>query len=312
MSERARMASPRGELVGLLHAARQRPEDVTPRLIVADWLEEHGDDADLARAEFIRLQVQARLPPKTGGRPRALIALHAEAWLGPFADLGDAVSFERGMVALNVPVPRITGRAGAKLARGEAMFWLEKVELLQANDDAVVRLVESPLMPQIGNLVIAHANLASKAATALFRSTATTGLVALDLNNNRLSNLGVSALGGSPDLAGLRSLNLWLNRVGTRGAVALANTHHLHNLRHLNLAANSIRAEGLAALVGSRLMANVESLFVWYNDLRAAGAERLAQAPMVENLRTLAFESNQIGDEGAFFLAGSPTPRTTS
>lgn len=35
------------------------PEDDVPRLIFADWLEEHGDEA---RAEFIRVQVELALP----------------------------------------------------------------------------------------------------------------------------------------------------------------------------------------------------------------------------------------------------------
>src|SRR5205085_5003860 len=37
----------------LLAAVRQDPEDDAPRLVYADWLEEHGDPA---RAEYIRLQ----------------------------------------------------------------------------------------------------------------------------------------------------------------------------------------------------------------------------------------------------------------
>ena len=52
-----------------------RPPGSGPRttrrgLVLADWLEEYGDDADRARAELIRLQVQLGLPPNTGGRPR--------------------------------------------------------------------------------------------------------------------------------------------------------------------------------------------------------------------------------------------------
>lgn len=38
-----------------LQAILEAPDDDTPRLIYADWLDEHGDPA---RAEFIRLQYQ--------------------------------------------------------------------------------------------------------------------------------------------------------------------------------------------------------------------------------------------------------------
>src|SRR5262245_34845244 len=46
----------------LLAAIRANPEDDTPRLMFADWLDEQGDAASVTRAEFIRLQCElARL-----------------------------------------------------------------------------------------------------------------------------------------------------------------------------------------------------------------------------------------------------------
>jgi uncharacterized protein (TIGR02996 family) len=69
-----------------LAAIIAEPDEDTPRLALADWLDEHGDPA---RAEFIRVQVElARLPP---GDPRRvvledraddLLAEHEFAWLG--------------------------------------------------------------------------------------------------------------------------------------------------------------------------------------------------------------------------------------
>src|SRR5215217_4715089 len=71
-----------------LSAIREAPDDDTPRLVLADWLEDHGDPD---RAEFIR--VQCRLAP--GGealdpevraalqaRQQALLDRHGGAWLG--------------------------------------------------------------------------------------------------------------------------------------------------------------------------------------------------------------------------------------
>src|SRR3954470_18857584 len=54
----------------LLKAVCDNPDDDTPRLVFADWLQEHGDEE---RAEFIRLQIQlARMAyqPKEAGRLR--------------------------------------------------------------------------------------------------------------------------------------------------------------------------------------------------------------------------------------------------
>jgi uncharacterized protein (TIGR02996 family) len=44
---------------GLLAAIRAAPGDDTPRLVYADWLDEHGGDAEQARARFIRLQIES-------------------------------------------------------------------------------------------------------------------------------------------------------------------------------------------------------------------------------------------------------------
>src|SRR5262245_12883262 len=43
------------EQQGLLAAILAEPDDDVPRLVYADWLDEHGDEA---RAEFIRVQVE--------------------------------------------------------------------------------------------------------------------------------------------------------------------------------------------------------------------------------------------------------------
>jgi len=51
------------EFEALLHAVLEAPEDDTPRLVLADYLEESGHPAWAARAAYIRLQIEeARLP----------------------------------------------------------------------------------------------------------------------------------------------------------------------------------------------------------------------------------------------------------
>src|SRR5262249_47472223 len=45
----------RPELLALLADVKENPADLTPWLVLTDWLEEHGDEADQARAEYCRL-----------------------------------------------------------------------------------------------------------------------------------------------------------------------------------------------------------------------------------------------------------------
>jgi len=47
----------------LMAAIIANPDEDTPRLVLADWLDENGDEHDHGRAEFIRLQCElARFP----------------------------------------------------------------------------------------------------------------------------------------------------------------------------------------------------------------------------------------------------------
>jgi uncharacterized protein (TIGR02996 family) len=46
------------EREALLHAIRLEPDEDTPRLVYADWLDEHGDESDWTHAEQIRVQIE--------------------------------------------------------------------------------------------------------------------------------------------------------------------------------------------------------------------------------------------------------------
>src|SRR4051794_9153561 len=69
----------------LLHAIAEEPSDDTLRLILADWLEDHGEGA---RAEFVRNQVQLQRLPEWDrrrtvleARATQLFAENRERWL---------------------------------------------------------------------------------------------------------------------------------------------------------------------------------------------------------------------------------------
>src|SRR6516225_3050806 len=71
----------------LLAAILAAPEDDAPRLVYADWLEEHGGADDLARSELIRAQCRlAHLPEDDPiafdlrWRAEELLAAHGRGW----------------------------------------------------------------------------------------------------------------------------------------------------------------------------------------------------------------------------------------
>ena len=75
------------EQAAFLRAITDDPDDDTVRLIYADWLEEHGDDTDRARAAYIRLAIEkAGLPRRHHRRTRlqnemnVLLQAHHRRW----------------------------------------------------------------------------------------------------------------------------------------------------------------------------------------------------------------------------------------
>jgi uncharacterized protein (TIGR02996 family) len=60
--------SSRREVLAFLRAIKESPRDDAPRLILGDWLQEHGaSEAERARGEFIHLQ--CRLDPMEAADP---------------------------------------------------------------------------------------------------------------------------------------------------------------------------------------------------------------------------------------------------
>jgi uncharacterized protein (TIGR02996 family) len=94
----------------LLSAAKSSPEDDTPRLILADWLEDHGD---FPRAEFLLLQCRlasGAVPPESADwralerRRQPLLDRHGGAWLGSlWRWLPSPLCWHRGLLAARFP-----------------------------------------------------------------------------------------------------------------------------------------------------------------------------------------------------------------
>jgi uncharacterized protein (TIGR02996 family) len=85
-------------------AIREAPEDDALRLIVADWFEEQGGEANVARAEFIRTQIQrTNLPPDDIGqselqaRELRLLKRWEPVWCGAHF-VFKKVRFRRGFI----------------------------------------------------------------------------------------------------------------------------------------------------------------------------------------------------------------------
>lgn len=98
-----------------LQAILENPDDDTPRLIYADWLEERGDP----RGEFIRIQCQLAVMSADDERrslleqhERELLARHQYRWLRELRPLVSGWTFRRGFLdAISVPAATYLQRA---------------------------------------------------------------------------------------------------------------------------------------------------------------------------------------------------------
>lgn len=90
-----------------VQAILENPDDDTPRLIYADWLDERGDP----RGEFVRIQCYLAAIPADDERrslleqyERELLARHQERWLGELRPLLSGWTFHRGFLdSITVP-----------------------------------------------------------------------------------------------------------------------------------------------------------------------------------------------------------------
>src|SRR5262249_59984007 len=111
--ERGRVTMTDGH--ALLRAIEEAPEDDAPRLVYADWLEENGDDSDLARSEFIRLQC-ARVRgggAKPSKREAELLARFGAGWRGELPGQLCGVGVRRGVIlSVRPPAAHLTRWGG--------------------------------------------------------------------------------------------------------------------------------------------------------------------------------------------------------
>lgn len=265
-----------------LQAIREAPDDDAPRLIYADWLEEHGQTD---RAEFIRIQCRrfgiSDMDPNAPGlqaRAEELLRDNWDAWVGPLRELArrmHAWRSERWMYEAYHPDRLRHFRRGfVETIAVEAEGFLEHAnELL-----ALVPLRELLLWgagrcagaladcPQLAGLKILGFSdyfrdpLTAQDAPILAASPYLYSLSALYLGWNSLSDEGVEALTRARWLESLVTLDLSQNGITDSGALALANCPYLGRLQTLFLRRNDISSRGRTALAASRHLRRVRRL----------------------------------------------------
>jgi uncharacterized protein (TIGR02996 family) len=214
----------------LLSAILAEPDEDTPRLAFADWLDEYGGEAERVRAEFIRVQIDlARVPAGEGrpidllGREKKLLVSHRVAWLTPLQAEGEPLrggdahgQFRRGFVEVVwMPAPWF-------ILRAERLFACAPVRELRITRTTIREFAALVHSPYFGRLT------------------------AIDLSDPRLGDEMVKAL--ARRAASLTTLRLRGCGLTDVAAFWLADTDFAHPLAQLDVTFNPISVTGIAAL----------------------------------------------------------------
>jgi uncharacterized protein (TIGR02996 family) len=321
----------------------EHPDDEAPRLVYADWLDEHGDEA---RAEFIRVECELEHTEEYGPRWReltarqlALIRAHKKEWAAPFKGWTYSARFRRGFVeTVSIGLKRFVSRATelfrlapvrelhlTRLTALSPMLHVPPatVEALAAvpqlrrasglsfdgqylRDDGLRAFLAAADLRNVSTLRLRYCGLTTPGVAALAAAPGLAGLTTLDLSDNRLGLEQVTALLRAPAFR-LEALDLSRNELTEAGAHALAAAPALASLRTLTLSRNQLTDGAFQALVQSPDLQALTSLSVgqeWSSPLTDLSLRALAQARRPPRLATLDLEGALVSDAGLASLAG--------
>jgi 3-dehydroquinate synthase len=301
----------RSELPALLDNCKAHPEDDTPRLALADWLEQHGQPE---RAEHVRLQVRLErldeddpegIPLQV--RIQSLEEAHKNEWLAPLLNVTEEVYPDRGLVHLHIDPEDLLDEGTAALAETEAFAWVESL-VLDFSDRVpkdLEGILDSPWLGKVSDLSILGEELPGSFTHILADSARLRSLKGLTLSADIRAS-GLRTVLASPHLGNLSLLDVSECVLGRSGGKALATSLLLGQLSEIDLSQTELGDEGLATLVRYASSNLPRRLSLNQNGLDAEGIEALAGSPLVAPCTKLALMDNEIGADGVRALANSP------
>jgi uncharacterized protein (TIGR02996 family) len=308
----------------LLRTILDDPDDDTPRLAYADWLDEQGE---AARADFIRLQVRLakaeeydRFWQETLHQRRHLIVGHASL-PAPRPELPAGIAWAQWSFRRGFPWGVRTTSVETFLAHADHLFGLAPIQHLEVDgraegfDREVALLADSPALGRLRSLEIILARLGPDPVARLGASPHARNLRRLRFSFAGILREAVPALVASPLFGQLTELDLsstdYGRPVGPAFAAAVWEAASPCRLEKLNLYRTRFGptdAERLAAAPALRSLRSLDAGGQSYDTvLREVGLRALARAPHLAGLRALHLAKTEPGVGGVRELAESTT-----
>lgn len=312
------------------------PEDDTPRLIFADWLEEREDP----RGQLIRLQCEMATSPKwtddyfdLWDQEYFLMARHQGAWREELPShygiaWGD---FHRGFVdSISSYGIEPFLNHGAEVCAAAPITQLRLISAAspsQNEDHLWQEMAQCPALEAIRHLDLSFQWLGDS-EQQLFSSRYLEGLEGLDLTESRGSPEAIERLAQS--CPGLRALVLDHFNLEEETPLALPQLQHLNlrrtfyprgplqyllekchfpRLQKLHLGEGALSAPSAQQFAEFQGFPELRDLDLRACGLGDSGIQVLTNGPMLESVQRLILRGNEISDEGAMAIAQSPRLR---
>jgi uncharacterized protein (TIGR02996 family) len=274
-------------------AIRANPDDDTPRLVYADWLQENGEDE---RAGFIRVQCQLEAieTQRENHREAGQLRARCDRILGPNRRRWTQALFDIVHSDLNRQDRQAVKSArqwqgGIYFPRG---FAAPSLKLHQA-----VRVMQAEHTLEPLNRISLQST-DGRHAPALQALTEHNNLCVRSLFLERTTDEEAEFLASAPWLARVEMIYLVRGQLADSGVSALFRNWSTGRLRTLHITENQIGDTGAAALAASPFLAGVRILHIGNNRIGDIGAIALAESPHLSNVRWITLDGNPIGPTG--------------
>jgi uncharacterized protein (TIGR02996 family) len=322
----------------LLAAIWEESRDDAHRLVYADWLEENGDPAQVARGEFIR--VQCELARLALGDPRfaALKARQKElwskwkvAWRSALKGEAKRWPFQRGFPQpndLGIYADELFRMTPARLAAAPArncclldaarffddlLAWpgLERLETFYLSGavptgDWLGRVLACLAFRNVRRICLVSCPIELPQLEALLTAWQDHPIVEVTLNGSKIGDDGLGLVLNHPVIDTVRVIGISGCGLTAAGMRALAESHLRLSEDRFSPDWNAIRSAGLVELLRWPGLVHVEKLGLNRTQITDAGVVALAGCPAVSGLRGLWLGGNRVGATGAAALVASP------
>jgi uncharacterized protein (TIGR02996 family) len=292
-----------------LQAICESPDDVAPRLVYADWLDDEGDP----RGEFIRVQCErstlSERDPRCRDldfRERSLLAQYRNVWAKPVRKWGRVIEYHRGFVE------DITLKTDAFLKSGDEFFSLSPIRRVKLTHlkDQVEALANCPLLSRVQELSLRDTKLGLAKLKVFLKSPWIKNIQGFDFGFNGLRISAVRELIAAKSLGPLKSLTLDGFNLDSAGLQLLLESHLVDHLEKLKLCSNQLTNDDVALIANCPKLSQLKELDLDFNPaLTSRGIRQLLESENLKSLRELSLRDCPIdakGDTERAFPAKSP------